>query len=327
MDWEQFWDKLITEKKLGQLINETDKVDKAKGHVTCTKEICHRIYDDYLFWRKNCLKIKREILDIIEGFDGVHLQTSRIKSLESLIVKVIEKRHAYLADDTHKYATIDVENYKDIITDLIGIRVIINFRGRWEDIHGEILSAFEMFKEDEYTKDQLLPHMKGRKFIAEIPKAYYAGGDDISRFKAKGLDVKLHKKNYRSIHYVISFEETYIELQVRTIYDEAWSDCDHNYVYKQDSNHSHVALENMSLILSKLTNLSNDIGDKMKEIFESESIIINPQGDMVTSDEVSRSLEDFFKRLCEIEEDFKSFNQKILLKGDIWERGGGVCAR
>ena len=33
--------------------------------------------------------------------------------------------------------------------------------------------------------------------------------------------------------------------QVRTIYDEAWSDCDHNYVYKQDENKSHTALEQM----------------------------------------------------------------------------------
>lgn len=76
---------------------------------------------------------------------------------------------------------------------------------------------------------------------------------------------------YRSIHYVASYQKVYIEIQVRTIYDEAWSDCDHNYVYKKDDNMSHMALEKLSHILSDLTSVSNDIRDSMKDIFDNQS--------------------------------------------------------
>ena len=93
MEWEAFWDTLLDEHKLRRKVEEMDQVDALKGHTTNTKEISHCIYDDYSMWREECEKRKDEIWKIIEGFSGVHLHTSRIKNLESLIEKVIRKRH------------------------------------------------------------------------------------------------------------------------------------------------------------------------------------------------------------------------------------------
>lgn len=80
------------------------------------------------------------------------MHTSRIKTLESLIDKVIRKRHEWLGDDNSKYAQINVENYKNIITDLAGLRIIINYRGHWQDIHDNLLKLFPILPSVSYEK-------------------------------------------------------------------------------------------------------------------------------------------------------------------------------
>ena len=311
MEWSEFWEMLLRDRKLQQKVEDMNVVDCAKGHSQNTEQICHQIYDDYGKWKDYCEDVKKKIWDIIEQFPGVHLHTKRVKSVESLIGKVISKRHEWLGDDEHKYAKINVENYKDVITDLIGLRVIINYRGKWLDIHREILEAFPMDEDRKYEKDKPLEHIEGRKFQAEIPKVYYAEGDSIEPYKEQGLDVKRHKKGYRSIHYTVSFCKTYIEIQVRTIYDEAWSDCDHNYVYKKDNNKSHTALEKMSDILAKLTRLSNDLGDEMRDVYETEAVVVRPKGGWETSDAIVKEVDSFILRLEEIEGEMKDFREKI----------------
>lgn len=311
MEWDEFWEMLLRDRKLQQKVAEMDIVDLAKGHFQNTEQICHGIYDDYDNWKNYCEDIKKEIWDIIEQFSGVHLHTKRVKSVESLMEKVINKRYERLADDEHKYAKINAENYKDIITDLIGLRLIINYRGKWSDIHQEIIEAFPMDEIRKYEKDKPLEHIEGRKFQAEIPKVYYAEGDNVEQYKKQGLEVKRHKKGYRSIHYTVSFCKTYIEIQVRTIYDEAWSDCDHNYVYKKGNNKSHAALEKMSDILAKLTRLSNDLGDEMKEVYETEAVVVSPQGGWKTSNMMVQEVDNLIFRLKEIEDEMKDFRDKI----------------
>lgn len=186
-----------------------------------------------------------EFQRIIEGFQGVHLHSSRIKSIDSLLVKVITKRYENLRNPQSPYYKIDGSNYKDIITDLIGMRLIVNYRGKWEVIHHEIVEAFPYAEDLKlYETGKLVPHsVSAHPLLAEIPKVYNAQGDQVDAFKKKGLETKLRTKGYRSIHYTVSFLNIYIEIQVRTIYDEAWSDCDHNYVYKQDENKSHSAVK------------------------------------------------------------------------------------
>lgn len=311
MEWNEFWEKLLRDHKLRQKVAEMDAVDCVKGHPQNTEQICHGIYDDYDSWKDYCEGIKKEVWDIIEQFPGVHLHTKRVKSVESLIEKVINRRYEWLADDEHKYAKINAQNYKDVITDLIGLRLIINYRGRWLDIHREILGAFPMDENRKYEKDKPLEHIEGRNFQAEIPKVYYAEGDSIEQYKEQGLETKRHKKGYRSIHYTVSFCKTYIEIQVRTIYDEAWSDCDHNYVYKKDSNKSHTALERMSEILAKLTRLANDLGDEMRDIFETEAVVDSPIGGWKTSDMVAKEVDDLILRLKKIEDEMIDFRKRV----------------
>jgi ppGpp synthetase/RelA/SpoT-type nucleotidyltranferase len=118
--------------------------------------------------------------------------------------------------------------------------------------------------------------------------------------------------NYRGIHYIISFDRTYIELQVRTIYDEAWSDCDHNYVYKKDDNKSHIALKQMSGVLSQLTNLSNDIGELMKDIYDEELITIQADGQWCTTLHILEEWDKSVNRMEKVKQDIREIQCKMV---------------
>ena len=311
MEWKEFWSSLLDKQKLRQKVLEMDEVDRAKNHSVFTEEICHSISNDYENLKQDLKVVEREIWNILGQFQGVHLHTSRIKSMDSLIEKVINKRHEWLADDKNKYAQINGDNYRDIISDLIGLRLIINYRGHWPDLHEKILEEFPFDKNSIYEKDKLLPHSLVGSIQAELPKAYYAEGDDIRQYVEKGLIPKKHKMNYRSIHYTVSFHNVYIEIQVRTIYDEAWSDCDHSYVYKKDDNKSHTALEQMSGILAKLTNLSNDIGEQMKDIYDTESIVEDKNGGWKASEEISGAIDKSIDRMEVVWRELKRFREKL----------------
>ncbi|MDE7445436.1 MAG: hypothetical protein K2N15_07035 [Lachnospiraceae bacterium] len=314
MEWDTYWNTLLDNKKLRSKVSELNQADALLGNEIGIEEICRQIFEDYVEWRKDLEKIKQGFLEIIEGFKGVHLQCNRIKSIDSLLAKVITKRHANLKNNESDYARINGNNYKYIITDLIGMRLIINYRGKWVDIHEEILGAFPYGNKDDYISGKLLPHLAdGSGLQAEIPKVYHAEGDDVLQYEKYGLDVKLHDKGYRSIHYTVSYKETYIEIQVRTIYDEAWSDCDHNYVYKHDENKSHTALAQMSEILCKLTNVSSDIGENMKDIFEEQTYLELEKKKWKTSLKNQQALDKSLEIIKKIQDDLTSFRNRLVV--------------
>ncbi|EOS22713.1 hypothetical protein C806_03325 [Lachnospiraceae bacterium 3-1] len=314
MDWEGYWENLLEKKKLKARVDEMDQADQARNSSFRIEDICRKIYDNYQSrWRRELEEAKVEFQRIIEGFQGVHLHSSRIKTIDSLLVKVITKRYENLTNLQSPYYKINGENYKDVITDLIGMRLIVNYRGKWEVIHREILRTFPYVENLQlYENGQLIPHAEsGSSLLAEIPKVYYAQGDQVDEFKAQGLETRLHKKGYRSIHYTVSFKKFYIEIQVRTIYDEAWSDCDHNYVYKQDENKSHSALESLSQILCDLTNISNDIGENMREIFESESVEDLRDGSWSATAEQIQSFDQSIGRIEQAYQELKAFRSRL----------------
>ena len=202
------------------------------------------------------------------------------------------------------------------------MRVILNYRGNWEDIHTEILSKFTYDKELFESEEMLLPRPNGgENAIAQIPKVYYAQGDDTKEFSKHGLSMELHRMGYRSIHYIVSYQGVYVELQIRTIYDEAWSDCDHNYVYKQDHNHSHTALLEMSRMLCRLTNISNDMGETMREIFEKQSYTdIGNNGWEADEDQIKK-VDITLEKLYDVIKELKTFRSNIQIKRGVSSHG------
>ena len=132
-------------------------MDNLRKNDFTTEKICHTICDNYFKeWKPHLEEVKSEFLKLIDQFKEVHLQTNRIKNIDSLLVKVINKRYDYIADFDNLYSNINGTNYKNIITDLIGMRLIINYRGKWQEIHSEITEHFPYADMDLYKKYKLI---------------------------------------------------------------------------------------------------------------------------------------------------------------------------
>jgi hypothetical protein len=78
--------------------------------------------------------------------------------------------------------------------------------------------------------------------LKKEPVANTSAGDSkrlVEKYKENGCKIYEHPYEYRSVHYVILFERSKIEkvpveIQVRTVLEEAWSEIDHlvRYPYK-----------------------------------------------------------------------------------------------
>lgn len=78
----------------------------------------------------------------------------------------------------------------------------------------------------------------------------------------------------------------------------------------------------MSGILSKLTNLSNDIGEQMKEIFDSEAMVDNHENGFRTSKVVFGQIDKAIGRISEIKEDLIAFKSKLTVDEALRINGG-----
>jgi ppGpp synthetase/RelA/SpoT-type nucleotidyltranferase len=154
--------------------------------------------------------------EILKAISAVHSLKIRAKSPEHLVEKVIRKRCEKPEID------IKPDNYQDHITDLVGVRALHLFKDEWLPIHEFVTATWH---------------------LAEQPLAYIREGDatDLQeQFAKKGCAVTPHPKGYRSVHYLLSSQptkdRTIVELQVRTIFEEGWSEIDHRvrYPYKRD---------------------------------------------------------------------------------------------
>lgn len=123
---------------------------------------------------------------------------------EHVIEKIIRKVGN---EDSQKYQNIDVCNYKDILKDLIGIRVIVIKKEGWKEAHDLVCVLFNRFYDD-------------------TPKAYVCYGDR-KIFDEDSIDVDYTVKGYRSQHYIVQYKTCYTEIQVRTLAEEVYGEFDY----------------------------------------------------------------------------------------------------
>lgn len=232
-----------------------------------------------------CEKTGRDFLMMIlsdTNLREIHSARFRIKSIDSLLSKYIEKKTLLPklpgSDyNIEKYRPMDQGNYYKVITDLIGVRVLVRYQQQWRVIHDWILKYCNYNDEASYVKnwiddfpcDRCQHHGECgecRAFLAERPKLYFRNEREMPNFKWNGEDIFETNKSeggYSSIHYVIWHKGNYIEVQVRTIYDEAWSECTHDLVYKCDQEPKKRKLEKLSQCLATQTQAAEQIAELM----------------------------------------------------------------
>ncbi|WP_349305962.1 RelA/SpoT domain-containing protein [Clostridium swellfunianum] len=175
-------------------------------------ETLNAIYSDYNIY-KNIYETQADfIASTLRTHGKIHSVKSRVKESEHLIEKIIRKT----PDRKKKYGEdfkFSAENYKEQITDLIGIRAIHIFKEDWEEIHKFITSMWK---------------------VVEIT-ANVREGDDTKRFEELNIQIHSRKSGYRSVHYLIeSFPTNHkviAEIQVRTIFEEGYGEIDHQLRY------------------------------------------------------------------------------------------------
>ncbi len=183
------------------------------------------LYVDYEPRRKTYLPILRYLQEQLSVSERSHSVRARVKDAEHLVEKVIRKHidQAKSADGSQRKELITVNNYRQLVADLLGLRVLHLFKEEWLPIHDFISSTWE---------------------LTENPVANVREGDAddvIQTFRDRGCTIHKHPKGYRSIHYIIRVQlgkdPVVAEVQVRTIFEEAWSEIDHAIRYPYGADH------------------------------------------------------------------------------------------
>ncbi|NQT96930.1 MAG: hypothetical protein HQ562_04240 [Candidatus Marinimicrobia bacterium] len=246
------------------------------------------IFDDHTSHISKFNDTAKYIAERIRTFKSVHSVRYRIKSASSLIRKIIRKNH----DDSKG---ININNYKLLITDLVGVRALHLYKDEWININVPILSEWDIF---------------------EKPTAYYRKGDDeewIKTFTDNGCYAKEHKRKYRSVHYIVktsaSKETILSEIQVRTIFEEGWSEIDHRINYPVEAPDT---IKFFLGIFNRFAGSADEMGSFIKHLaadlkhIEAEKLKIEVERD----ESVSR-MEDLIKQLDHGSDERKKLEQEI----------------
>ena len=191
------------------------------------------IYEDYSIRREACRKVgkdfERDFFENPRKDWGLHSVYWRIKDPEHLIAKIIRKRRT----NYKKYKNIRKDNYWKIVTDLIGFRALLVFKEEWPEIHEKLCRHFlDDPKRYLEAADAVKAGETGDLYFAEEATAHIREGDDKSLYEQYLTSENIiSKQEYRSVHYVICYHAACVEIQVRTLFEEAFAEIDHKITY------------------------------------------------------------------------------------------------
>ena len=229
-----------------------------------TWEELERIYDSYCRLEPKLREISKDFVDDylydIEKA-GIHSYRYRTKDTGHLLEKIIRKRK----EEHQKYRSINHENFYMYLTDLIGIRVLFLYREDWIHFHNYITTVFEN-NPDLYMKDRLedFDPDPDHYYVAERPKVYKRSGD--SRIYDENLIEIRSGGIYRSLHYIIKYKGYYVEIQGRTLFEEGWSEVDHDIVYPYYKNDE--MLKDFSTLLNRLSGMADEMSSYFRRMTE-----------------------------------------------------------
>ena len=186
----------------------------------------------------------RYISDRLQTLPTIHSLKVRVKEPSHLVAKIIRKKVEKPELD------FQVSTYEQLITDLIGLRALHLFKQDWLEIHQFITDTWEP---------------------QEKPTANVRTGDPeelLADFASAGFDVRYQSYGYRSLHYIVKSQPDkkirLAEIQVRTIFEEGWSEIDHRVRYPRHS--SDPFLAEFLKIFNRVAGSADEMGTFIKEL-------------------------------------------------------------
>ena len=141
MDWNRELDRIVGGGGAGEHVRAGER-DRA-GAGFPAKRIAEHYGEGANPYRAGCEETARSLLIRIlsdERLKEIHSAKYRVKTAESLIGKCIRKK-AELPRlpgedwDVEKYRPLCGDNYYKVITDLVGIRILIRYPQQWRMVH------------------------------------------------------------------------------------------------------------------------------------------------------------------------------------------------
>jgi putative GTP pyrophosphokinase len=204
------------------------------------------IYHDFLERKAELLEIAAQTAQSLQHLPEVHAVRYRVKDPLHLLRKVIRKKVEY------PRRHIDVHNYIDWINDLAGVRALYLYKSEWHTLGRHIQATWE---------------------LKRPPIAYLSPNTDentVQAFSAAGADIRWHEHGYRAVHFVVSTQPSrqryFVEIQLRTLFEEGWSEIDHAVRYPDLSCNAFV--RDLLHLLNHFTGQSDQLASFIKTALE-----------------------------------------------------------
>lgn len=212
------------------------------------------IHRDYCSWWRDQLPVAECLAAKLGMAEQVHASRARVKAPDHLIEKIIRAS----AEVGSPYAT--PGNYRDVVTDLIGARALHLFKEDWLTVHKYICATWTL---------------RGTPVANVMGDPSYM----ISEYQRNGCEIRQRASGYRSVHYLADVpygKKTYVaEIQVRTLFEEAWGEVNHSVVYPYFQ--KHPLLKKFASIMSLLGGKA-DTGGSLMRVTKSLTVKRRPRG-------------------------------------------------
>ena len=105
-------------------------------------------------------------------------------------------------------------------------------------------------------------------YIAEKPKVYKRAGD-TKIYDQNEIEI-ISDGIYRSLHYIIKYKGYYVEIQGRTLFEEGWSEIDHDIVCPYNTDDE--MLKDFSTLLNRLSGMADEMSSYFRRMKEKRDV-------------------------------------------------------
>ncbi|MFD2246579.1 RelA/SpoT domain-containing protein [Pontibacter ruber] len=203
------------------------------------------IYNDYTSRLDELEDVALLVANALKRQKDVHAVRYRVKEPLHLLKKIIRKKQEY----PNRHVT--TGNYLEFINDLVGVRILHLYKQACHDIGKYIQQVWELKREPyAYVKSQMTSYAQ--------------------QFASDKYRIFVNERGYQAQHYIIKVSPNrrlyFVEVQVKTLFEEGWSEIDHCIRYP-DHNPNEL-LNRLLWLLNQFTSRADEIAIQIQALAE-----------------------------------------------------------